>query len=97
MGEALRVVMGALTSAGIGMPEPTYRLNLTGGALPVVDLPDSESRPEALVMSEADPAPPPEPLRAEEVAPDRTIERMVEDERRTEGDADLLSPAAPRE
>lgn len=96
-GEALRVVMGALTSAGIGMPEPTYRLNLTGGALPVVDLPDSESRPEALVMSEADPAPPPEPLRAEEVAPDRTIERMVEDERRTEGDADLLSPAAPRE
>ncbi len=96
-GEALRVVMGALTSAGIGMPEPTYRLNLTGGALPVVDLPDTESRPEALVMSEADPAPPPEPLRAEEVAPDRTIERMVEDERRTEGDADLLSPAAPRE
>lgn len=94
-GEAVRVVMGALTRAGIGMPEPMYRLNLTGGALPVVDLPDSESRPEGIVMSEADPAP--ETPKPQEVAPDRTIERMVDDERRTESDDDLLSHDAPRE
>ena len=65
-GEALRVVMAALTRKGIGMPEPTYRLNISGGALPVVDLPDRKDRPRGMVATEGDPAPPEVPqVRAE--------------------------------
>ena len=97
-GEALRLVMAALTRAEIGLPEPTYRLNLLGGGLPVIDLPDKENRPEEIVMSEgdaADAAPPPPPH--EEVAPARVIERLVDSERRVKGEDDLLSPAAPEE
>ena len=96
-GEAVRMVMSALTRAGIGMPEPSYRLNIAGGGLPVVDLPDSEDRPDEIVATtgEADTTPAlPEP---EAVSADRSIARMVENERRVEGDADLLSEAAPRE
>lgn len=97
-GEAIRLVMAALTRAGIGMPEPTYRLNIGGGGLPVLDLPDVPGRPDGLVATEATPADAtPTPPAAEDVAADRTMERMVEDERRTEGEADLLSHAAPRE
>ncbi|WP_179380500.1 mechanosensitive ion channel domain-containing protein [Jannaschia marina] len=96
-GEALRLVMAALTRAEIGMPEPTYRLNIAGGGLPVLDLPDAENRPTEIVATPADEPPDEVPLAAEEVAADRTIERMVEDERRAEGDEDLLSHAAPRE
>lgn len=96
-GEAIRVVMGALTQAEIGMPEPTYRLNLAGGGLPVVDLPDKENRPDELVMREGDPEPAPTPPDPEEVRPDPTLARMVEDERRVEAEEDLLNPGAPRE
>jgi small-conductance mechanosensitive channel len=95
-GEALRLVMAALTRADIGLPEPTYRLNLLGGGLPVIDLPDAKNRPEEIVVSEAPPpdeAPPP----PEAVAPIRIIERMVEAERREGGKPDLLSPRAPEE
>ena len=93
--EAIRLVMAALTRAGIGLPEPTYRLNVQGGGLPVVDLPDAEDRPEDLVLSEGDP---PAPADAEPVAPDRSarsVAAMAEAERRRE--RDLLSEAAPRE
>ncbi|WP_371154584.1 mechanosensitive ion channel domain-containing protein [Jannaschia sp. 2305UL9-9] len=95
-GEALRVVMAALTQAGIGLPEPSYRLNLVGGGLPVIDLPDAEKRAQALVVSEEDtPASP--PPTAEDVTADTTIERMVEEERRVTAGDDLLSHAAPSE
>ena len=98
-GEALRIVMGALTRAEIGLPEPTYRLNLVGGGLPVIDMPDREGPASQIVVSEGGPepgAPPPPP---EEVAPVRVIERLVDRERRS-GEAasgDLLSPGAPSE
>ena len=95
--EAIRLVMAALTEAGIGMPEPTYRLNILGGGLPVVDLPDAENRPRELVASEGDPPRPAEPPAPEEVAPDRTLESMVHEERRATGADDLLSHAAPEE
>ncbi|MGB3406281.1 MAG: mechanosensitive ion channel domain-containing protein [Jannaschia sp.] len=94
-GEALRVVMFALTRAGFGLPEPSYRIILDGEALPVVDLPDADSR--------ADPPPKPAlgvPIVApvvENVTADHTIERMVEEERRAVGGEDLLSKAAPEE
>ena len=98
--EAIRVVMAALTEAGIGLPEPTYRLNLLGGALPVVDLPDRAGRPDELVAVEGDPPEPPArpaPVAAEEVAPDRAVETLVAEERREQGRDDLLSHAAPEE
>ncbi|CTQ33038.1 mechanosensitive ion channel family protein [Jannaschia rubra] len=97
-GEALRVVMAALTQAGIGLPEPSYRLNLSGGALPVVDLPDKENRAKAITLTEmdAEPAPKPKPT-PEPVMPDRTIERMADQERASEGEEDLLSHGAPQE
>ena len=96
-GEALRVVMAALTRADIGLPEPTYRLNLTGGALPVVDLPDGADRADGIVLSEADPeGTNPAPPAPSAVAPDETIARMVHEERR--GDRrDLLGGAGREE
>lgn len=96
-GEAIRLVMAALTRAEIGMPEPTYRLNIGGGGLPVLDLPDAPGRPAGLVATEADPEESAPPAAPEDLAADRTIERMVEDERRIDGEDDLLSHAAPRE
>lgn len=97
-GEAIRLVMAALTRANIGMPEPTYRLNIGGGGLPVLDLPDVPGRPAGLLATEAEPeARAPTAATAEDLAADRTIERMVEDERRTDAEDDLLSHAAPRE
>ena len=92
--EAIRLVMAALTKADIGLPEPTYRLNLLGGALPVVDLPDTKDRPEALVMSEGEPEPRPAAA-PEPVVPVRSVAAMAEAERRRE--RDLLSEAAPHE
>jgi small-conductance mechanosensitive channel len=102
-GEALRVVMAALTRADIGLPEPTYRLNLAGGALPVVDLPDRAGRSGRLVVEEVDadeldaPARQAPPPVHEKIRPDPTIGRMVAEERREKPGDDLLSPAAPEE
>ena len=96
-GEALRMVMAALTRADIGLPEPTYRLNLVGGGLPVIDMPDRENRADEIVVEEArseDDVPAPA---ADDVAPPRIIEQMIDQERRTKGEDDLLSHAAPEE
>jgi small-conductance mechanosensitive channel len=100
-GEALGAVMKALDSAGIGLPEPTYRLNIAGGGLPVVDLPDRKGRPKSLVATEgeaAEPAPPPDPAATlAEVRPDGAVDRMVHAERRTEAAGDLLRHDGPEE
>ncbi|WP_298433721.1 mechanosensitive ion channel domain-containing protein [uncultured Jannaschia sp.] len=95
-GEALRLVMAALTQADIGLPEPTYRLNLTGGGLPVLDLPDQKGRGGEIVVSEAEPDAPAPPPTPEDVSVDRSIEKMVHQERRAVED-DLLTHAAPEE
>jgi small-conductance mechanosensitive channel len=96
-GEALRIVMAALTRAGIGLPEPSYRLNLVGGGLPVIDLPDDEKRARAMVLSEEDSAPDTPMPEAGDVGVDPTIGRLVDAERRATARDDLLSEAAPRE
>jgi small-conductance mechanosensitive channel len=96
-GEALRVTMAALTRAGIGLPEPSYRLNLVGGGLPVIDLPDGAKRAEAVTVSTQDEPPEMPTPTAEDVRADPTIGRMVDEERRAKGKADLLSDAAPEE
>ena len=96
-GEALRVVMANLTRADIGLPEPTYRLNLTGGGLPVLDLPDRKGRDGEIVVSEGDAPAPDDVPPPEDVEVDPTIAKLVDAERRTEAHEDLLSPAAPEE
>jgi small-conductance mechanosensitive channel len=97
-GEALRVVMKALDAAGIGLPEPTYRLNIAGGGLPVVDLPDREGRPREMVATEGEPsAPSPRAEPVADVRPDGAVDRMVHAERRTEAGGDLLRHDGPEE
>ncbi|WP_299815229.1 mechanosensitive ion channel domain-containing protein [uncultured Jannaschia sp.] len=96
-GEALRVVMGALTRAGIGLPEPGYRLSIPGGGLPVLDMPDRANRPDALVATEGEPGAKPPAPKAEPVAADTTITDMVRAERRQDPQGDLLDRAAPSE
>ncbi len=86
--EAIRMVMAALTRAGIGLPEPTYRVSIAG-QMPAALVPEADTSPAARPL--ADPRPP------EVVGPDLSIERKVLEERRTTGEADLLNPAAPVE
>ena len=92
--EAIRLTMAALDREGIGLPEPTYRLNLLGGALPVVDLPDGASRPDEVVLSEGEPDPAP-PAAPQDVTPPKTVEDEVAGETRRGGN--LLSRAVPEE
>ncbi|MBM2576781.1 mechanosensitive ion channel [Jannaschia sp. Os4] len=92
--EAIRLVMDALTRADIGLPEPTYRLNLLGGGLPVVDLPDAENRPDEVVLSESEPAALPA-AEAEDVTPEPEMEGLAQAER--ERSPNLLTAAAPEE
>ncbi|WP_308915005.1 mechanosensitive ion channel family protein [Jannaschia sp. LMIT008] len=96
--EAIRMVMAALTDADIGLPEPTYRLNLVGGGLPVVDLPDQANRDSDtdIVVTEGGDEPRTAP-RPEPTAPVRSIESLANRERRTTGDDDLLDHSAPVE
>ncbi|MEL6585880.1 MAG: mechanosensitive ion channel domain-containing protein [Pseudomonadota bacterium] len=91
-GEALRMVMAALTDAGIALPEPTYRVAGLDGAMPLAE---AAGGPKAPVQ----PAPviPIKAPEAADVAADKTIEKMAEEERRTEMNEDLLSDTAPEE
>ena len=90
--EAIRMVMGALTRADIGLPEPTYRVSLVGsGAVPAAPPADAARPPSATPLARA------EPPDAADVSPDRAIERKVAEERRATVDDDLLSPEAPVE
>ncbi|UWQ20961.1 mechanosensitive ion channel family protein [Jannaschia sp. W003] len=97
--EAIRLVLAALGEADIGVPEPTYRINVAGGGLPVIDLPDRRGRPEGLTATEGEEAAPAAPVAAAPapVAPDRTLDTMVREERAAKGERDLLSTAAPEE
>lgn len=90
-GEALRLVMAAFARAGVGLPEPTYRLKLLGG--------DAAAAGAAIKVQPDAIEPPPDdtPPTAEEIAPARDIERKVDEERREKRDDDLLSEAAPEE
>ena len=83
--EAIRLVMAALTEAGIGLPEPTYRVNLLGS--PALEGGAADRRPAQ--------APPARVAAPAAVTPDRSVAAMAEAERRTE--ADLLSHRAPQE
>jgi small conductance mechanosensitive channel len=86
-GEAVRVVKARLEEAGIGLPEPTYRLVGDFGADKVA----RASRPA--------PAAPPARVEAQEVGAQEkdAIETLIEVEREALPDDDLLRREAPRE
>jgi len=87
-GEAIRLVKTALETAGIEMPEPTYRLAGMAG-------PQSSTRPAPPpVLREAVQA---VGVQAVGVHAETELERIVEDERQQEQDKDLLKPNAPEE
>lgn len=90
-GEALRAVMAALTKAGIGLPEPSYRLRILGGGAPLTGSPDRPGQGVEAVVTEAEATPPDTAAVASEAGSDSTIARMAAAERRQGADKDLLS------
>lgn len=93
---AIPAVKKALEDAGFALPEPIYRLRFDAGApLPL----------EGLESGKAAPAPPAAKAEAkpafaveQDTSPQNEVERMVEAERASDGDAkDLLDPARPVE
>lgn len=90
-GEAIRLVKTALEGAGIGLPEPIYRLRVDGDALPL----SSSERP-ATPSEPRTPTVPEKPVAAQSTEPDEGIEKKI-DEERAEAGEDLLSEAAPQE
>lgn len=89
---AIRVVKADLEANGFTLPEPIYRIRID-------QMPELGSLP----ARPATPAPTPAPAKkpAEQlpvdVAPDRSIEEKVAEDRRDAGETDLLSEAAPTE
>ena len=90
-GEAVRVVKARLEEAGIGLPEPTYRLIGAGGALSTASGPKTAPVPPA--------AQPPERVEAQEIGADEkeALESLIEVEREALPEDDLLRREAPQE
>ncbi len=90
-GEAVRVVKARLEEAGIGLPEPTYRL--IGAAGPV------SAAPETTSVRTAAPARPPERVEAQEIGAHEkeALESLIEVEREALPEDDLLRREAPQE
>jgi small-conductance mechanosensitive channel len=91
---AIATVKAALDSAGFTLPDPTYRLRIDSGALPI-----AATKPEPAPAADRAPAraaksPSPE---ITDVAPDTSLAERVEEERREAKSGDLLSEDAPRE
>jgi small-conductance mechanosensitive channel len=84
--EAQRLVKEAFDEAGIVMPEPIYNIKLRGPSKRV-GTDDAKARP-----TEAAP-----PDTVTSTAPDRSIDRQMQSERRDTAAEDLLNKAAPRE
>ena len=91
-GEAVRVVKARLEEAGIGLPEPTYRLLGAAGPLP--------APPEAKDTTPG-PATAPSPTRveAQDIGAEekKALETLIEVEREALPDDDLLRREAPQE
>lgn len=86
--EAIRTVMAALTRAGIGLPEPTYRLAWAGGDVPEAVPSEARQAEPSAPRFPADTGP------AAPVSPDRSVARMAEEERAREEDL-LREGSAP--
>ncbi|KMK68093.1 small-conductance mechanosensitive channel [Puniceibacterium sp. IMCC21224] len=82
-GEAMRLVMAALSAEGVVMPEPTFRI--LGGA---ADIPTTETRARAPDLS---------PAQDVDAVMEQELEDIVDDERELSKDKDLLTRQAPTE
>jgi len=89
-GEAIRVVKARLEEAGIGMPEPTYRL--VGPQTPTTTSAAAPARP-------VTPTPPETRVEAQHIGAEEqtALETMIEVEREALPDDDLLRREAPQE
>ena len=86
-GEAIRMVMAALTAEGIDMPEPTYRL--------ITDTAETPDRRNRIKKAHGKPV----PVEATEVSAssDKELSKIIEDERNAQPERDLLDRDAERE
>jgi small conductance mechanosensitive channel len=89
--EALRLVKQAFDAAGVNMPEPLYRVRVTGTAPGVTAAPGGiEEAPSARDTPRG-------PTVAIDIAPHDHLDRQISGERRGHAEDDLLSPDAPKE
>lgn len=95
-GEAIRIVKEALETAGYGLPEPIYRVNLN-------ELPSGDAEAEGAAAAPAEPtdrsAMPTAvagPTAPADITPDKAFEKMVE-KGKDDGEPNLLSEDAPQE
>lgn len=99
---SIAAVKTALEEAGFGLPEPIYRLRFDSRTMPLpfanVEVKDTEDPAHNVAQTEPTPAKVPPPDDGD-VAPTDEIARMVEAERRAEGeqDTDLLDNSRPVE
>lgn len=101
--EAIQAVKAALEGAGMDLPEPIYRVQLSPSALvpgsgAVADgtLP-AESGPAAPAPTGRMPRAPAAPASRADVAPEAHIDAQVEDEAREHAESNLLRADGPRE
>lgn len=101
--EAIQSVKAALEGAGMDLPEPIYRVQLSPSALvPGSGAALGEPSPAASVSTASTPAgrrpsPPESPASAADVAPEAHIDAQVEDEARQHAENNLLRADGPRE
>ena len=90
---AIQAAKAALENSGFALPEPIYRLRFDEGAsLPVPSLPSSPTRPVKLAKTPATAS-----GAAQDTAPDVHVETLVNKERATGGQNDLLNDQRPVE
>ena len=98
---ALSAAKDALEEAGFALPEPIYRLRFDASAPPIMketgEATVSEGKPREIQAEKRKKQLASPDAEAVDVAPDMHIAEKVEEERREEGDTDLLSDDAPVE
>lgn len=95
---AIAAVKDELEANGFSLPDPSYRISIKGGAA----LP---TQPVSAIVQETDdtsapdehPHPRPAPEAAPDTSPDTSIEKRVEEERREQGETDLLTEGGQSE
>ncbi len=88
--EAIRRVKLALEAAGMDMPEPIYRVQLS-------ERPPSLAKADAQPVGRKPAAPRPEATEAVDTRSKDDLDAQIDQDQRTHGSNDLLDPDAPRE
>ncbi|MFP7721711.1 mechanosensitive ion channel family protein [Lysobacter sp. A3-1-A15] len=93
--EAIRSVKLALDEAGMDMPEPMYRVQLSEPR--AASTRESPAQPSPASKRPAQPVAPGSAVAADRTNANRDIEAQIEREPMAEADSNLLDPTAPRE